>query len=59
MTICVFADAAIAPVISGITKFRGEFEAYIEKSRDSAFGLPASGDLTAAIADRTAAGIHS
>ena len=32
MTICVFADAAIAPVISGITKFREEFEAYIAKS---------------------------
>jgi len=59
MTICVFADAAIAPVLSGITKFRGEFEAYVAKSRESNFELPASGDLTAAIADRTAAGIHS
>ena len=35
MTICVFSDAAIAPVISGITKFRAEFEAYVEKSHES------------------------
>ena len=25
MTICVFADAAIAPVLSSIAKFRDEF----------------------------------
>ena len=59
MTICVFADAAIAPVLSGITKFREEFEAYIAKSTKPEFELPASADITAAVADRTAAGIHS
>jgi NADH-quinone oxidoreductase subunit F len=59
MTICVFSDAAIAPVISGITKFRAEFEAYIEKSAQPGFAQEAPGDLTNAIADRTAAGIHS
>ena len=46
MTICVFADAAIAPVISGITKFRGEFEAYVEKSTKPGFEQGASDDLT-------------
>ena len=59
MTICVFSDAAIAPVISGITKFRGEFEAYIEKSKEPGFEQAAPSDLTTEIADRTAAGIHS
>jgi NADH-quinone oxidoreductase subunit F len=59
MTICVFADAAIAPVLSGITKFRGEFEAYIAKSSHPDFALAASEDLTNKVADRTAAGIHS
>jgi NADH-quinone oxidoreductase subunit F len=59
MTICVFADAAIAPVISGITKFRAEFEAYVEKSTKPDFQLKAPEDLTAKIADRPAAGVHS
>jgi NADH-quinone oxidoreductase subunit F len=59
MTICVFADAAIAPVISGITKFRGEFEAYIERSTKPGFEVAASSDLTAALADRRASGVHS
>ncbi len=59
MTICVFSDAAIAPVISGITKFRGEFEAYVAKSQKPEFEQHAPDDLTNAIADRTAAGIHS
>jgi NADH-quinone oxidoreductase subunit F len=59
MTICVFADAAVAPVLSGITKFREEFEAYVAKSKEPGFELPASSDLTSAVADRTAAGIHS
>ena len=59
MTICVFSDAAIAPVISGITKFRAEFEAYINSSTNPVFEQKAPGDLTNEIADRTAAGIHS
>jgi NADH-quinone oxidoreductase subunit F len=59
MTICVFADAAIAPVLSGVTKFREEFEAYIAKSNHPEFALAASEDLTSKVADRTAAGIHS
>jgi NADH-quinone oxidoreductase subunit F len=32
-TICVFADAAAWPVQSYITKFRGEFEAYVRNGR--------------------------
>jgi len=28
-TICVVSDSCAAPVVSGIQKFRGEFEAYI------------------------------
>jgi NADH-quinone oxidoreductase subunit F len=59
MTICVFADAAIAPVISGITKFRAEFEAYVEKSTKPGFEQKAPSDLTNEIADRMAAGMHS
>jgi NADH-quinone oxidoreductase subunit F len=33
MTICVFADAAIAPVLSSIAKFRDEFGAKVRASR--------------------------
>ena len=35
-TICVLSDSCAAPVVSGIQKFRGEFEAYIagRASRD-------------------------
>ncbi len=33
MTICVFADAAIAPILSAIPKFREEFEAYVDEVR--------------------------
>ena len=33
MTICVFADAAIAPVLSSIGKFRDEFRYHVEKKR--------------------------
>jgi NADH-quinone oxidoreductase subunit F len=32
-TICVLSDSCAAPVVSGIKKFRGEFEAYIKKAR--------------------------
>jgi NADH-quinone oxidoreductase subunit F len=35
-TICVLADSCAAPVISGIRKFRGEFEAYIKGGRRAA-----------------------
>jgi len=59
MTICVFSDAAIAPVISGITKFRAEFEAYVDRSSTPVYEEKAPSDLTNAIASRTAAGIHS
>jgi NADH-quinone oxidoreductase subunit F len=33
-TICVLSDSCAAPVVSGIQKFRSEFEAYIAGSRD-------------------------
>ena len=33
-TICVLSDSCAAPVVSGIQKFRAEFEAYIAGSRD-------------------------
>src|ERR1700751_3370502 len=32
-TICVLSDSCAAPVVSGIKKFRGEFEAYIAGRR--------------------------
>ncbi len=32
-TICVLSDSCAAPVVSGIKKFRGEFEAYISGAR--------------------------
>ena len=32
-TICVLSDSCAAPVVSAIRKFRGEFEAYLSKSR--------------------------
>jgi NADH-quinone oxidoreductase subunit F len=35
-TICVLSDSCAAPVVSGIQKFRGEFEAYITKARQPA-----------------------
>jgi NADH-quinone oxidoreductase subunit F len=34
-TICVLSDSCAAPVTSGITKFRGEFEALIKGKRTS------------------------
>jgi NADH-quinone oxidoreductase subunit F len=33
MTICVFADAAIAPPLSSVTKFRAEYEHHITQKR--------------------------
>jgi NADH-quinone oxidoreductase subunit F len=33
-TICVLSDSCAAPVVSGIQKFRSEFEAYISGSRE-------------------------
>jgi NADH:ubiquinone oxidoreductase subunit F (NADH-binding) len=59
MTICVFSDAAIAPVISGITKFRAEFEAYLARAASPDFALPAPSDVTSKVAGRMAEGIHS
>jgi NADH-quinone oxidoreductase subunit F len=35
-TICVLSDSCAAPVVSGIQKFRGEFEAYIANARPPA-----------------------
>jgi NADH-quinone oxidoreductase subunit F len=35
-TICVLSDSCAAPVVSGIKKFRGEFEAYITTGRRAA-----------------------
>jgi len=32
-TICVLSDSCAAPVVSGIQKFRSEFEAYVSKAR--------------------------
>ncbi len=32
-TICVLSDSCAAPVVSAIQKFRGEFEAYLSRSR--------------------------
>jgi NADH-quinone oxidoreductase subunit F len=32
-TICVLSDSCAAPVVSGIQKFRPEFEAYISRAR--------------------------
>ena len=57
MTICVFADAAIAPVISGITKFREEFEAYLSKSKSPDFSLPAA-PVSTNVTDLVAEGMH-
>ena len=58
MTICVFADAAIAPVLSGVSKFREEFEAYVAASNAPGFEVPAPDTVTEKVAERTAAGIH-
>ncbi|HUM02971.1 MAG TPA: NADH-quinone oxidoreductase subunit NuoF [Thermoanaerobaculia bacterium] len=58
MTICVFADAAIAPVLSGVSKFRGEFEAYIADSPAAGAVLPAPGGISGKVAERVAAGMH-
>jgi NADH-quinone oxidoreductase subunit F len=42
-TICPLGDAAALPVMSYVTKFRSEFEAWLEKSRPvSSFPLPAT-----------------
>ena len=35
-TICVLSDSCAAPVVSGIQKFRAEFEAYIAGAREPA-----------------------
>jgi NADH-quinone oxidoreductase subunit F len=35
-TICVLSDSCAAPVVSGIRKFRDEFEAYIAGAREPA-----------------------
>jgi NADH-quinone oxidoreductase subunit F len=35
-TICVLSDSCAAPVVSGLQKFRGEFEAYLSRRREPA-----------------------
>ena len=35
-TICVLSDSCAAPVVSGLQKFRGEFEAYLSRRRQPA-----------------------
>lgn len=40
-TICVLSDSCAAPVTSGITKFRGEFEALIKGKRSSTVAMGA------------------
>jgi NADH-quinone oxidoreductase subunit F len=35
-TICVLSDSCAAPIVSGIQKFRGEFDAYLAKARPPA-----------------------
>ncbi len=35
-TICVLSDSCAAPIVSGIQKFRGEFDAYLAKARTPA-----------------------
>ena len=32
-TICVLSDSCAAPVVSAIKKFRGEFDAYLDRTR--------------------------
>jgi hypothetical protein len=59
MTICVFADAAIAPVLSAVSKFRPEFEAYLAKSAALDYQLSAPATVTEKVAERVAEGIHS
>jgi NADH-quinone oxidoreductase subunit F len=38
-TICVLSDSCAVPVVSGIRKFRGEFEAYITGARKPALAV--------------------
>jgi NADH-quinone oxidoreductase subunit F len=38
-TICVLSDSCAAPVVSGIQKFREEFEAYMEGAREPAMAV--------------------
>jgi len=40
-TICVLSDSCAAPVVSGIQKFRGEFEAYLSRSPAAAMAASA------------------
>jgi NADH-quinone oxidoreductase subunit F len=38
-TICVLSDSCAAPVVSGIKKFRDEFEAYVYGAKKSAVAV--------------------
>jgi NADH-quinone oxidoreductase subunit F len=38
-TICVLSDSCAVPIVSGIEKFRSEFEAYIRREREPALAL--------------------
>ena len=46
MTICVFADAAIAPALSSIGKFRDEFRYHVENKSCLVGHAPAHSKLT-------------
>ncbi len=59
MTICVFADAAIAPILSAVPKFRAEFEAYLADAKAPEYALPAPDGITPKLAGRVAEGMHS
>jgi len=39
-TICVLSDSCAAPVVSGLQKFRNEFEALITGKRSSSVAVP-------------------
>ncbi len=38
-TICVLSDSCAAPIVSGIQKFRGEFDAYLSGARQPALAM--------------------
>ncbi|HUF66734.1 MAG TPA: NADH-quinone oxidoreductase subunit NuoF [Gemmatimonadaceae bacterium] len=49
-TICVLSDSCATPIVSGIKKFRGEFEAMIKGRKYQAVGAPRPAELSAGAA---------
>jgi NADH-quinone oxidoreductase subunit F len=49
-TICVLSDSCATPIVSGITKFRAEFEAMIKGRKYQALGAPRPPELSAGAA---------